>query len=208
VKVSGSPGLLFILSGPSGTGKTTLCKELVKRSPELHFSVSCTTRTPRKDEVMGRDYVFVSLETFKAMIERGEFAEWARIYGNYYGTPRATIEQILSRSEDLLFDIDCQGARQLKESYPEGISIFVLPPSLSELAQRLEHRNTDASEAIQDRLGKARMEIDQAKDYDYLVVNEAFPETVRVLLSIIVAEKHRTEHLMTRLSLLAALSNQ
>jgi guanylate kinase len=157
---------------------------------------------------MGREYVFVSPATFKTMMERGDFAEWAEIYGHYYGTPRAAIEQTLLQSQHLLFDIDCQGARQLKQSYPKGVAIFVLPPTLSELAQRLQNRNTDASEIIQDRLSKARAEIGQAKSYDYLVVNDSFPETLQVLISIIVAEKHRSEYLLTNFSLLDNLSNR
>lgn len=185
-------GLLWVVSGPSGTGKTSLCRALVDSSPAMRFSVSYTTRTPRRDEVEGRDYCFVSPETFKSMVAREEFAEWAEIYGHLYGTSRQWIEWTRSQGLDVLFDIDCQGADQLKAIYPEAVSIFVLPPSAAELERRLRGRDTDAPETIRKRLEKSRQEISQAQRYDYLVTNDVFAEAVEVLRAIVVAEKHRS----------------
>lgn len=185
-------GLLCVVSGPSGTGKTSLCKALVDSSPGMRFSISYTTRTPRRDEVEGKDYCFVTPETFKSMVAREEFAEWAEIYGHLYGTSRQWIEWTCSQGLDVLFDIDCQGAEQLKAIYPDAVSIFVLPPSAAELERRLRGRDTDAPETIRKRLEKSRQEIAQGQRYDYLVTNDVFVETLEVLRAIVVAEKHRS----------------
>ena len=193
-------GLLYVVSGPSGTGKTTLCKKLVKLISGLNFSVSYTTRPPRRNEKSGKDYYFVTPETFKNMIDKGEFAEWAEVYGHLYGTTRTSVEQTLDKGHDLLFDIDCQGAEQLKRIYPQGISIFLLPPSVSELERRLCSRKTDSQETIQKRMNKARHEISQVKSYEYIVINNVFDETLQVLQSIIVAEKHRCENMLRKVS--------
>lgn len=158
----------------------------------MRFSISYTTRPPRRDEVEGRDYCFVSLETFKSMVAREEFAEWAEIYGHLYGTSRQWIEWTRSQGFDVLFDIDCQGADQIKAIYPDAVCIFVLPPSAAELERRLRGRDTDAPETIRNRLEKSRQEIAQAKRYDYLVTNDVFAEALEVLRAIVVAEKHRT----------------
>lgn len=186
------PGLLCVVSGPSGTGKTSLCRALVDSSPGMRFSISYTTRPPRRDEVEGRDYCFISPETFKSMVAREEFAEWAEIYGHLYGTSRQWIEWTRSQGLDVLFDIDCQGADQIKAIYPDAVCIFVLPPSAAELERRLRGRDTDAPETIRNRLEKSRQEIAQAKRYDYLVTNDVFAEALEVLRAIVVAEKHRT----------------
>jgi guanylate kinase len=156
-------GLLFIVSGPSGTGKSTLCKDLLKLIPDIQFSVSYTTRLPRKDERPDEAYHFVSRETFTAMINKGEFAEWAEIYGHLYGTPRSVIEQTLRKGNDLLFDIDGQGSQQLKKNYPRATTIFVIPPSIADLEKRLQKRETDSSTVIQERVAKACAEIAQAR---------------------------------------------
>lgn len=194
-------GLLYVVSGPSGTGKTTLCKELIKRIPDLSFSISYTTRPPRRNEKSGKDYYFVTQETFEKMIDRQEFAEWAEIYGNLYGTARLSIEQALTKGHDLIFDIDSQGAQQLKRTYPLGVSIFLLPPSVSELEKRLCNRKTDSQETIRKRLNKARQEISQVEFYEYVVINKVLEETLHVLQSIIVAEKHRRENVTKKLAL-------
>lgn len=186
------PGLLCIVSGPSGTGKTSLCKELLKRNVTLRFSVSYTTRPARKDEQEGSDYYFVSREIFEAMVAQGAFAEWAKIYDHFYGTAKACIQQSLEKGIDLLFDIDPQGARQLKDQYPEAVSIFVLPPSFSELEKRLRTRSTDDPAVIAKRLAKACEEITQAKEYDYLIINEDLEEALSILQAIVTAEKHRS----------------
>jgi guanylate kinase len=189
-------GLLCVVSGPSGTGKTTLCKALVGSCPEMRFSVSHTTRSARREEVEGRDYYFVTPETFKSMVAREEFAEWAEIYGHLYGTSRQWIEWTRAQGLDVLFDIDCQGADQLKAIYPDAVSVFVLPPSVAELERRLRGRETDAPETIRKRLEKSRHEIAQAQRYDYLVTNDVFAETLEVLRAIVVAERHRSARLI------------
>ncbi len=188
----GASGLLCIVSGPSGAGKTSLCKKLLKKIPTMSFSISYTTRPPRKDEAEGKDYSFVSKEAFRSMIEQEAFAEWAEIYGNLYGTTKACIDRSVEQQVDLLFDIDPQGAQQLKKQYPQAVTIFVLPPSLSELEQRLKERSTDSFEVIENRLKKACQEINRAKDYDYLVTNDDLEKALLVLQSIIIAEKHRS----------------
>lgn len=187
----GDSGILFIVSGPSGAGKTSLCKELLKAAPALFFSVSYTTRSLRKGEIEGTDYFFVSRNRFKEMIKEGAFAEWAEIYGNLYGTTKACIEQSLARNGDLLFDIDPQGAENLKRHYPQSVTVFVLPPSAGELERRLRTRSTDTDEVIEKRLERARQEIDRARDYDYLVTNEDLHAALQVLQSIVTAERHR-----------------
>jgi len=199
--VTQGSGLLYVVSGPSGTGKTTLCKELLKRIPDLRFSISYTTRPPRRDEQPGKDYYFVTPEAFGKMIDKGEFAEWAEIYGNLYGTTRSSIEQALESGHDLIFDIDSQGAEQLKRTYPLGISILLLPPSVSELERRLCSRKTDSEETIRKRMNQAPQEISQVEIYEYIVVNDVFEETLHVLHSIIVAEKHRRKNMAKKLSL-------
>jgi len=194
-------GLLFIVSGPSGSGKSTLCKDLMKLIPDLHFSVSYTTRLPRKDEQPGEAYHFVSRETFVAMIDKGEFAEWAEIYGHLYGTPRSVIEQTLRKGNDLLFDIDGQGAQQLKKNYPRAITIFLIPPSLEELKKRLQKRETDSSAVVGERVAKACAEIAQAHDYAYIIVNDIYAQALQALHSIVLAEKHRGARMKKHLAI-------
>ena len=194
-------GLLFIVSGPSGTGKSTLCKDLLKLIPDIQFSVSYTTRLPRKDERPDEAYHFVSRETFTAMIDKGEFAEWAEIYGHLYGTPRSVIEQTLRKGNDLLFDIDGQGSRQLKKNYPRAITIFVIPPSIADLEKRLQKRETDSSTVIQERVAKACAEIAQARDYAYIIINDIYAQALQALHSIVLAEKHRGERMKKHLTI-------
>jgi guanylate kinase len=188
-------GLLFIVSGPSGSGKTTLCKDLVKLINGIQFSVSYTTRLPRKDEQPGEAYHFVSRETFFAMIDKGEFAEWAEIYGHLYGSSRSFIEQTLGKGNDLLFDIDGQGSRQLKKNYPRAITIFLIPPSVEALEQRLKKRETESSAVIGERVAKACAEIAQARDYAYIIINDIYAQALQALHSIVLAEKHRGERM-------------
>jgi guanylate kinase len=146
---------------------------------------------PRKDERPGEAYHFVSRKTFTAMIDKGEFAEWAEIYGHLYGTPRSVIEQKLRMGNDLLFDIDGQGAQQLKKNYPRAITIFLIPPSLEELEKRLQKRETDSSPVIGERVAKACAEIAQARDYAYIIINDIYAQALQALHSIVLAEKHR-----------------
>src|SRR5512137_512938 len=152
-------GVLFIISAPSGAGKTTLCKEVVDIFQNLRHSVSYTTRSPRPGEVHGRDYIFVSPAEFEKMISAGEFAEWAEVHGNLYGTAIKTLDEYRSRGIDVILDIDCQGARQLKERYGEGVFIFILPPSFHELRRRLDVRNSDSDEVKERRIRNAADEI-------------------------------------------------
>ena len=183
--------LLFIVSAPSGTGKTSLCKEVIRDLSHLTFSVSSTTRNPRSGEVNGRDYFFVSPEKFQQMLDQGLFVEWTEIYGNRYGTSRAFIEKLMKDQVDILFDIDSRGARKILELYPESISVFVLPPSLQELKKRLISRGTDSPETITSRLKLAEQEMEDAGFYQYTVVNDSFEEAVKKLKSIVIAERCR-----------------
>jgi guanylate kinase len=185
-------GIVFILSAPSGAGKTTLYRGLRKIHPEIKLSVSCTTRARRAGEIHGRDYRFITEHEFDRMKVGGEFAEWANVHGNSYGTPRKPLDQNIRTGRDILLDIDVQGARQIKETYPAAVSIFVLPPSLRELRRRLAARGTDGRETIRRRLANARGEIGERMHYDYYVVNRNVKEAVRVLSSIVEAERART----------------
>lgn len=185
-------GILYIISAPSGAGKSTLCRELLDIFPELRHSTSSTTRAPRSGEVDGREYHFVSRDDFIRMINDGEFVEWAEVHGNLYGTSLQTVRKSLEDGIDLILDIDCQGAAQLKEKQIDGVNIFILPPSYQELRARLEGRGSDSAEVIEARLLNAEEEIRQALQYDYIIVNDVFSRAVEDLKSIVIAERHRT----------------
>jgi len=184
-------GTIFILSAPSGAGKTTLVNGILKIFPEVRLSVSCTTRPRRPGEIHGRDYWFLKETKFAAMRGRGEFAEWAGVHGYFYGTPRRPLEKCIKGRIDILLDIDVRGARQIKRQYPRAVSIFLLPPSLRELEKRLALRGTDRREIIRRRLENARREIRAIMRYDYFVVNREIPKALESLKSIIVAERLR-----------------
>lgn len=188
-------GMLVVVSAPSGAGKTSLCLEIRKLVPDLAYSISYTTRPPRLGEVDGRDFFFVKEPVFRQMAERGEFAEWASVHGNLYGTSARFLEQALGRGEDILLDIDTQGARQLRARYPEGVYVFVVAPSIKELEQRLLERKSDAPQEIARRLGRAREEITAWREYDYLIVNQDLDEAVQQLSAIVMAERARTTRL-------------
>lgn len=162
----------IVLAAPSGTGKTTLARRLVERSERYRFSISATTRPPRGTERDGIDYHFVDRDTFLGMVERGELAEWAEVHGRLYGTPRASLEAAASRGTHVVLDIDVQGARQVRASVPEAKLVFVLPPSIEALVDRLEGRGTEASEDVHRRLRSALDELDAAQEFEYLVVND------------------------------------
>jgi guanylate kinase len=185
-------GIIFILSAPSGAGKTTLYNGLKEIYPEIKLSISCTTRTRRSGEVNGRDYRFLSEHEFHSLRSQGEFAEWAKVHDYFYGTPRKPLERNMRSGRDILLDIDVQGARKIKKAYPQAVSIFLLPPSLGELKRRLAARGTDGNEMIRRRLANARGEIGEIMHYDYYVVNREVTEAVRVLSSIVEAERART----------------
>lgn len=182
-------GIIFILSAPSGAGKTTLYHGLRKLHPEIKLSVSCTTRARRKGEINGRDYRFIGAAEFERMKGRGEFAEWASVHGNSYGTPRQPLDRSIDSGRDIFLDIDVQGARQIKDAYPRAVSIFLLPPSMRELRRRLSTRGTDGAEIIRRRLANAQDEIKERIHYDYYVVNREVREAVRVLSAIVKAER-------------------
>ena len=191
VKPTDGLGSLFVISAPSGAGKTSLCKEVIDFFPSLRQSVSYTTRPMRPGEVDGIDYHFVSAETFAAMVARGEFAEWAEVHGNRYGTALATLTEAMVQGEDVLLDIDCQGAEQLRKTCRQAVFIFILPPSLDELMRRLQGRQTDSEEVIRRRLANARHEIAQVPRYDFVVINDLFATALEQLKAIILAERCR-----------------
>jgi guanylate kinase len=185
-------GIIFILSAPSGTGKTTLIKGLRAAYPELRLSISCTTRERRQGEMHGRDYYFVGLTKFAAMKAKGDFAEWAKVHDFLYGTPRRPLDQSIRLGRDILLDIDVQGARAIKRKYPQAVSIFLVPPSWRELQRRLARRGTDGKEIIRRRLLNARSEIRDIFKYDYYVVNRQLEESLALLESIVEAERAKT----------------
>ena len=188
-------GLLFVVSGASGTGKTTLCRSMLRIFPNLRFSVSHTTRPQRPGDENGRDYFFISSEEFQKMIDQGDFAEWAEIYGHRYGTSKRMLEEALARGQDLILDVDGQGARQLRQKGLPGTFIFILPPSLAELRRRLNKRKTEGKEALEERLRKARDEIGEARWYDFLILNDELKRAQQQLQAIILAEHCRRERL-------------
>ncbi len=190
--VSRRQGTLFVVSAPSGAGKTSLCRTLVTAIPGLRHSVSYTTRAARPAEVAGRDYHFVEEAAFRVMIKDGEFLEWAEVYGNLYGTPRTPVRQWREQGIDVLLDIDAQGASQIRRQEPDAVSIYILPPSLEILRRRLEDRRADPPDEIAKRLRKARDEVKHYRDYTYVVINDDFQSSVRQLECIVVAERCRT----------------
>ena len=188
-------GTLFVVSAPSGAGKTTLCREIRLRLQDVAYSVSVTTRAPRPGEIDGTDFRFVTRPQFQAMLERGEMAEWATVHANLYGTPAAPLEAALKDGRDVLLDIDTQGAAQLRARYPDAVLVFVVAPSMSELEQRLRERRSDSDREIARRLERAREEITLWRRYDYLIVNRDVKEAMDQLESIIQAERCRVARL-------------
>nr|WP_317332537.1 guanylate kinase [uncultured Romboutsia sp.] len=184
-------GLLLVVSGPSGAGKGTICKALLNKNDKIKLSVSATTRKPRNGEVHGVNYFFIEKEEFTKMIENGEFLEHAQIYDNFYGTPKAAIIECLEKGQDVILEIEMQGARQIKEVYPEGVFIFVLPPSLEELKSRIIGRGTETQEEIEKRFSCAFEEINQIVDYDYFIFNEDIEKSVNDIEAIICTEKNK-----------------
>jgi guanylate kinase len=188
-------GTLFVVSAPSGAGKTTLCREVRLRVPELAYSVSFTTRPPRAGEIDGKDFHFVDEAEFKKLVREGHFAEWAIVHGNLYGTSAPAIEAELARGRDVLLDIDTQGAAQLSKRYAEAVLVFVVAPSMAELEQRLRERRSDPEKEIQRRLTRAREEIALWRQYQYLIVNRDLKDAVNELEAIVIAERGRTTRL-------------
>lgn len=192
-------GLPIILSAPSGTGKTTLCRALRKQLPDLRFSISHTTRSPRKNEQDGVDYHFIAKEKFIGMTDRSEFLEWAQIHDNYYGTARKNIEDTLQKGKDLVLELDVQGVETLRNLKYQGVYIFILPPSMEELEKRLKGRGTESNDQIKQRLETGKKEMSKNRLYDYAVTNVTVEESVDTILAIIRAEKKTNEPLPTRL---------
>jgi len=191
--VINNTGMLVVVSGPAGVGKGTLCRELFAQSDDLEYSVSVTTRSPRPGEKEGKEYYFRSREEFERMIENNELLEWAEFCGNYYGTPRFHVENALAQGKIILLEIDIQGARQIKNIYPQGVFIFIAPPSLKALSDRLRKRGTESEPVIQQRLAVALKELENIMDYDYVVENDCIDVAVCKLKSIITAEKCRVK---------------
>jgi guanylate kinase len=186
------PGLLLVLSAPSGAGKTTLAHRLLKELPNTIFSVSVTTRRPRGKEQDGVDYHFVDVATFQQKIEQNQFVEWAEVHGHFYGSSQSVVDEARARKGIAVFDIDVQGGQAIKRKHPEAILVFVLPPSMEELERRLRDRKTDADETIRRRMLAARSEIERGiASYDYIIVNDDIERAFQELRSVVVAERCR-----------------
>ncbi|MBP9484088.1 MAG: guanylate kinase [Negativicutes bacterium] len=186
-------GILIVISGPSATGKGTVCKSLMEVNPNLEYSTSVTTREPRKGEKEGINYFFRTPEEFQQMIRQDELLEWAEVYGNFYGTPRSHVQAYLESGKDIVLEIDTQGALQVKSRFPQGVFIFLMPPSLEELACRIQKRGSETPEAMERRLKSARLEIGSAFQYNYLVVNDDVDQAVFQIQQILAAEKCRMD---------------
>jgi guanylate kinase len=188
-----SRGRLFIVSAPSGAGKTTLCRNVVASLSHLKFSVSYTTRQPRPGETPDADYTFISRGDFQSMIDRGEFIEWAEVHGERYGTSRQRLREMIRSGYDVILDIDTQGAMQIKEKHSEGTYVFVMPPSMEVLRQRLRSRMTDSLQEIEKRLNRSVAEIKTYPAYDYVIINDTLGKAVREFEAIILSYRARTE---------------
>jgi guanylate kinase len=201
-------GILIILSSPSGAGKSTLSRRLLEFDPEVRFSISATTRPPRAGEQEGRDYFFKSRREFLAMVEAGEMLEHAEVFGNLYGTPRAPVEAAIGRGQDVLFDVDWQGGQQIRNSSLRDavVSIFILPPSIRELENRLRARGQDTDGVVAERMAKSRGEISHWAEYDYVLVNENLKQCEEELRAIIAAERLRRDRLPGLMDLVRRLN--
>lgn len=188
-------GLLIVISGPSGAGKGTICKSFMERNKDVVLSVSATTRSPRKGEVDGVNYHFMTKEQFKDKIEADDFLEYAEVYDNFYGTPKSNVEELLESGKDVILEIDIQGALKVKENAEDGVFVFVLPPSMEELKQRIIKRGSETEESLMKRFKSAYKEINFVSKYNYAVVNDEVETAVEKLESIIAAEKCRVDRI-------------
>lgn len=180
-------GFLFIVSGPSGVGKTVLCNEIVKRyAPHVVYSISATSRAPRGGETNGQEYYFYNIKDFEEAIQRDEFAEWAFVHGNYYGTPKRFLEANLNAGKHVILNIDVQGAIKIRENYPDAVTVFISPPSFAELEARIRKRNMDSEDSLKHRLENARQELDFKSQYRYSIVNDNLPDAISELNEIFV----------------------
>jgi guanylate kinase len=202
-------GLLLVLSSPSGAGKTTLARRLITADQDISMSVSVTTRKPRPGEVEGQDYYFVDEPTFQRMADNNELLEWARVFDNYYGTPRAPVEAAIGQGRDMLFDIDWQGAQQLSEKMKHDVvRVFILPPSPALLEERLRRRAQDAEDIVQQRMDQAAAEISHWPEYDYVIVNTDVAVSMEGLTAILSAERLRRERLNGLTAFVRDMQNQ
>ena len=192
-------GLFIVVSAPSGTGKSSICQRFMQACPEMKFSVSYTSRSPRPTEVNGKDYYFISREEFQARIDQGEFVEWIENYGHLYGSSRKNMEEFLHDGQDLLLDIEPRGAKKIKQNFKGGIYIFVLPPSRAELLKRLEGRGCETGDVIQNRYDQAESELKEISWYDYVIFNKDLETAVNQLISIYVAQKCKRSRLQTEI---------
>ena len=185
------PGTLFVVTAPSGAGKTTLVRGLLQRDARVQLSVSFTTRGPRAGEQNGREYHFVDLATFRALRDRGEFLEWAEVHGNYYATSKVWLKEQVAAGRDTLLEIDWQGAQQVRKAFPDAVGVFILPPSLDELEKRLRGRNTDRDDVISRRLLAARGEMRHVAEFDYVIINNELQEALEDLVAVVRAARLR-----------------
>lgn len=190
-------GKTFIISGPSGVGKSTVLRELLRDRDDLYFSISATTRTPREGEIDGVHYHFINVDRFREMIQEDEFLEYAEYVGNFYGTPKRYVDEAMAQGKDVILDIEVQGALQVTSKRPDTVRIFIAPPSWKELERRLKDRGTDDPDKVQKRLLRAKVEFQTAHTYDYFVINDTVEEAVRELDAIITAEHCKPKERMT-----------
>ena len=185
------PGTLFIVTAPSGAGKTTLVSGLLERDPQVRLSVSYTTRAPRAGEVNGQHYHFIDVPGFRALRDKGEFLEWAEVHNNYYGTSKRWLEEQTRAGGDILLEIDWQGAQQVRKVFPKAVGVFILPPSVEELERRLRGRGTDSEDVIARRVLAARGEMRHVAEFDYVIINENLPTAIEDLVAVVRASRLR-----------------
>lgn len=197
-----SRGLLLVISGPSGAGKGTICNEYLRRFDNTYMSVSCTTRKPRVAEIEGKSYYFIDKNDFERRIENNEFLEYAKVYDNYYGTPKVNVDKLLEEGKDVILEIDIQGALKVQENSTEGIFIFILPPSMDELRNRIEKRGSETPESLMKRFKSAFDEINYVSKYNYAVINNTVEESVKKVRAIVEAEKCRVSRVVSSIDTL------